>query len=95
MNKRTREILEEIESSGESAAVAVVDHIRTVASNGREYSTPEAILSEAESLSSWASTLATRLKKGKTKSSEEPQPNEPENSAPLPSESSQTKSKRR
>jgi hypothetical protein len=68
MTKRTQEILEEIEGSGESAAVALVDHIRTVASNGREYSTNEAVATEAENLIHWAQNLLVRIK-GKASSS--------------------------
>jgi hypothetical protein len=51
-------LLWSLEESGESAAVSVADHIRTVAANGPEYSTPETLLEEAENLAAWANRFA-------------------------------------
>lgn len=61
MKKEIEVILEELENSSTSSGLAVADHIRTVASNGPEYRTPEAIAEEASALVQWAMKLDTAL----------------------------------
>lgn len=58
MNKQIDTLLTSLEEQGSSSAFAVADHIRTVASNGPEYATPEAMKVEAESLAEWSTELA-------------------------------------
>lgn len=50
MNKRAERALDALEDSCLSASLAVADHIRTVASNGGESATLEAMRTEAEAL---------------------------------------------
>lgn len=61
MKKEIEDILDELENEGNSASSTVADHIRTVASNGREYRTAEAIEEEASSLIEAAMKLDTTL----------------------------------
>ena len=56
------ELLRELEDSSFSAALAVADHLRTVASNGGELATPDAIATEAEALADWAMQLAEKVR---------------------------------
>lgn len=65
MNKKIEKVLKELESSGCSSAFAVADHLRTVASNGPKYATPEAMRDEAEEVGSWADWVLKALTKGK------------------------------
>lgn len=62
MNKNIRQLLRDLENSQASAAIAVVDHIRTIASNGPEYGTPRAVKAEAQELARWALRLAKEIK---------------------------------
>ena len=43
-----------MDSVGESAASAFVGHLRTVAENGPDYATLDALRDEAESMAAWA-----------------------------------------
>jgi len=61
VNKEIEKILKQMEESSTSSGLAVADHIRTVASNGREYSTPDAIAEEASAVIQWAMALDTTL----------------------------------
>ena len=68
MNKKMENVLDAMENSGESAAAAVADHLRTVASNGPEYATREAMHAEAESLKGWAQFFITKASAAPEKS---------------------------
>jgi hypothetical protein len=46
--------LEEMESSQESAAIAVIDHLRMTAENGPDYEEIAALRDEAENVIEWA-----------------------------------------
>lgn len=61
MKKQIDKLLTGLEQQGVSSALAVADHMRTVAGNGPEYSTTEAIKVEAECLAEWASGLASDI----------------------------------
>ncbi len=52
---------ETFEGSGESAAIAVFDHLETVASNGPEYSTKAYLLDEAIAIRDWANIAVVAL----------------------------------
>lgn len=54
MSTKIEKLLIDMENSCESAGVAFAEHLRTVASNGREYATRKAKREEAESLKGWA-----------------------------------------
>jgi hypothetical protein len=62
-----KQILAQLEDSSSSAALAVFDHLTTVAANGPEYSTDEAMLCEAENLKEWAEMIIEQLTKKGTK----------------------------
>jgi hypothetical protein len=47
-------LLDEFENATESAAAAVGEHLRMVASNGPEYETREALRCEAVNIAAWA-----------------------------------------
>ena len=57
MNAKIENALDMLEVSCDSAAIAVADHLRTVAENGAEYATPAAMREQAESLRDWAQTF--------------------------------------
>lgn len=50
MNDILSQAIEELEESGNSASLSVADHLSTVASNGPDYATPEAMHEEARAL---------------------------------------------
>lgn len=50
MKKKIEDAIQELEDSYHSASMAVAEHLRTVASNGREYATMESMQCEAENL---------------------------------------------
>lgn len=54
MKTKIDKILTRIENSCDSSGVAFADHLRTVAQNGPEYATTEALREEAESIMGWA-----------------------------------------
>ncbi len=54
--------LEALGDSSESAALAVRDHLETVASNGDESATVEAMRAEAQSLIGWAQNFLDATK---------------------------------
>lgn len=54
------DLFEAMESSGNSAAAAFVEHLRTVASNGEEYATPEAMRAKAQSICESALTFSRK-----------------------------------
>jgi hypothetical protein len=56
-----QKIYDMLEQSSESAAVAVKEHLETVASNGREYATRKAQREEALALRDWANRVAQEL----------------------------------
>lgn len=62
MNQQIEKLLDDMENSGESSGVMIADHIRTVASNGRSYGTPAAVLDECEGIKGWISWLEHRIK---------------------------------
>ena len=51
------DLLSVIESSGESAAANIGEHLRLVAGDGDEAATVEHLRSEAENLVAWAATF--------------------------------------
>lgn len=62
MNAKLESLCDDIENSSESAAVSFVDHLRTVASNGRSYGTLDAMRAEAEAIKGWAEYFLERAK---------------------------------
>lgn len=54
MTKKVKEMLQSLKDSGSSSAIAVAEHIETVAGNGREYATNSAVREEACALREWA-----------------------------------------
>lgn len=62
MPDNIEQILEQLEASGQSAALTVADHLRTVASNGPEYATAEALREEARQLIEHATAFLTATK---------------------------------
>lgn len=56
------DIITELENSGESAALAVADHLRCVASNGGEQATESCLMEECESLAAWATATTNRIR---------------------------------
>lgn len=63
MSPKMDAIMVVLEGSMMSAAMAVHDHLETVASNGEEYATDEAMLCEAENLKEWAEMVIEALNK--------------------------------
>lgn len=61
MNNKLNRLCRDLEGSDQSAALAVADHLRTVASNGPEYNTEEVMLREAENLRDWAHLVVGEL----------------------------------
>lgn len=65
MSPEMEKIMERLEDSTMSASLAVFDHLQTVAGNGSEYSTDEAMLCEAQNLKDAAQFVIDELlKKG-------------------------------
>lgn len=58
---KLNKIIETLENSSSSAALSVADHLETVAQNGREYRTLEALRTEAEELKGWSQFVIDNL----------------------------------
>jgi hypothetical protein len=61
MKKKIEDAIQELEDSYHSASMAVAEHLRTVASNGREYATMESMQCEAENLIEAAEGFLIRI----------------------------------
>lgn len=57
-----QELYQELESSCVSSALAVMDHLQTVASNGGDQAKAEYLQVEANELATWALLVARRIK---------------------------------
>lgn len=67
MNKKIEKALEDLESAYESSALALADHLRTVADNGPEYATTKAVAEQADSVKGWADWVLKALSRKKSK----------------------------
>ena len=65
MTKKLQRLLDELKGSGSSAALAVADHLETVAANGREYAKDAYLMYEAEVIRDMASTLIENMQSKK------------------------------
>ena len=65
MDTRTRRAIEQLEDSGNSAAVSLADHLRNVAANGGEQATTEAMREEARAIIEAAEAFLTPKHKAK------------------------------
>ncbi len=63
MNPQVDRLLTQLEESSFSAGVSIAEHMRTVASNGRESSTVDAMQTEAEALRDTATELVRNIRK--------------------------------
>ena len=63
MTNKMKRILDQLEDSCSSAALAVFDHLTTVAENGPEYSTDKAMRDQAEELRDEAQGVIDALTK--------------------------------